>query len=668
MSIFSVFRGLLFHQGEDEASEDIQNAPKRKFKLIQTEEAAQEKRQRAIASESSATSTGYRQPHFIYEPLVNLEDGFRLFRFVSTTCKTDNITCELSEHCLSEPPTYQALSYEWSSPKKQAWIRVNGRRFRVRRNLLIFLKKVRASVPLGSWIFADAICIDQSDLRERNTQVLLMGRIYSSARSVLAWIGPAADQSEKLYQLHNQSSSLKKWTIDETLNWIFQTPDPAIVTRALIALENRSYWNRMWIVQEVLLARDITIFCGSWAISWYEFERMLRLSALISKLQDGLVWEPTIHVGPVQDPKWAHNIASEVIQEKQQCRLRSFVAHRRITTGSTLGLPITEMVDLYGQSSCADVRDRIYGLLGVVKSSYLGPRLVPDYSKSELNLFFDVLRSYRTIDCSPFAILLNNILQLDEVFFCTSYKELTDRVGKCISNSVEIDKFRAELEYEGQVGARRVPLVQPGLQTTNRLRQAPRTTKMYLITGDRTSSPEDCLFTRASVKKGDRIVRIKYSELAFIYRIRWLKNDEVAMQQKFKEESYQEIQLVGRGVLLSPTFAREAAQFLAKDFQFCNHKESEVCHGVQFGSSVGIPILPTDMLIITTALDHNRKSLKEFRLDGKVSRTAPTDHMAAIREIEKSSCIKDTKDGMLLLLDAKWEHRLKCTFNDCELK
>lgn len=45
-----------------------------------------------------------------------------------------------------------------------------------------------------SYFWADAICINQQDIKERTQQVQLMGQIYGSAETVYSWLGPR-DQS-----------------------------------------------------------------------------------------------------------------------------------------------------------------------------------------------------------------------------------------------------------------------------------------------------------------------------------------------------------------------------------------------------------------------------------------------------------------------------------------
>ncbi len=38
-------------------------------------------------------------------------------------------------------------------------------------------------------LWADAVCMNQNDIPENNTQVLLMAKVYSMAAKVLVWLG-----------------------------------------------------------------------------------------------------------------------------------------------------------------------------------------------------------------------------------------------------------------------------------------------------------------------------------------------------------------------------------------------------------------------------------------------------------------------------------------------
>ncbi|KAF2621405.1 HET-domain-containing protein, partial [Macroventuria anomochaeta] len=87
---------------------------------------------------------------------------------------------------------YKAVSYVWGNAVKTKEILLNGKAFTVRMNLHSFLQQLIKDRSIwsclgGYWI--DAICIDQTNVAERNYQVALMGKIYSRAFSVIVWLG-----------------------------------------------------------------------------------------------------------------------------------------------------------------------------------------------------------------------------------------------------------------------------------------------------------------------------------------------------------------------------------------------------------------------------------------------------------------------------------------------
>ncbi|KAF1815964.1 hypothetical protein P152DRAFT_455687 [Eremomyces bilateralis CBS 781.70] len=129
--------------------------------------------------------------HFKYEPL-NQPAAFRLL-LLEPGKDEDAITCKLQIHHLSasyplsmpkdSTPPFEAISYVWGSADLIHTIECNEKPLRITANLRQALLLLRCpSRPVFVW--ADAICIDQSDLKERRVQVDLMERIYSRAKRV----------------------------------------------------------------------------------------------------------------------------------------------------------------------------------------------------------------------------------------------------------------------------------------------------------------------------------------------------------------------------------------------------------------------------------------------------------------------------------------------------
>ena len=146
-------------------------------------------------------------------------------------------------------PPYVALSYEWGDASESRKIYVGGRTFGVRRNLWWCLRFIARFYDC-QYLWVDAICIDQDNLPERNEQVRNMGRIYANAATVLVWLGIEYED-----------------TYTEEYRTGVSTYNPGNWDRRLL---ERSYWSRMWIIQELLLARKVEILDGLRVITWNE--------------------------------------------------------------------------------------------------------------------------------------------------------------------------------------------------------------------------------------------------------------------------------------------------------------------------------------------------------------------------------------------------------------
>jgi hypothetical protein len=149
----------------------------------------------------------------------------RLLSFAATADVDDSIVLELCYVSLNDYPyfEYDALSYTWGNPVLESQrnesalvdclpqsfittpiqengpnvetrqsilstIWVNGQQHEVTENLFSALGRLR-QIDRKHFLWVDAICINQEDLRERTDQVKLMGDIYRNAKEVLIWLG-----------------------------------------------------------------------------------------------------------------------------------------------------------------------------------------------------------------------------------------------------------------------------------------------------------------------------------------------------------------------------------------------------------------------------------------------------------------------------------------------
>lgn len=109
-------------------------------------------------------------------------------------------------------------------------------------------------------LVVDAVCINQNDIVERSHQVGIMSQIYSKAEEVAMWLGRGTERTELAMETLQRLAYPNEW---ESLQW-----DTDGRWRALKDLFDLEYFSRMWIVQEVVLARRLTIYCGSKSVDW----------------------------------------------------------------------------------------------------------------------------------------------------------------------------------------------------------------------------------------------------------------------------------------------------------------------------------------------------------------------------------------------------------------
>ncbi|RDI78815.1 hypothetical protein Vi05172_g11237 [Venturia inaequalis] len=244
-------------------------------------------------------------------------------------------------------------------------------------------------------IWVDALCINQEDPVERSHQVNLMSDIYSQAQLVVVWLGPEAENSglamryiEKVSNSMRSYASTKRDTHTNDITNLSEAPqslpkrqypshfaDSKLASEwrldktlcdAISALCDRAYWSRLWVLQEIVLARNILVLCGPETCKWKAFEVLADVEER-EKL-------PDIFDLP----------AIRTIE-------RRIAWHREGKPAKTL-----DYLLLYGSPErlqCAEPRDKVFGLLGLLEHS---PRamlgvLEADYAKSATEIFCDIL-------------------------------------------------------------------------------------------------------------------------------------------------------------------------------------------------------------------------------------------------------------------------------------
>ena len=183
-------------------------------------------------------------PPYRYSPLLPGPDSIRLLRLLPHKDRTAPIQCELFDYTLQEPSQgthlYEALSYVWGGQEKPRSISIDGQDLPVTVNLHEALSHLRDHF-FDRIIWADAICIDQTDLKERGHQVQCMAKIYCKANRVIAWLGDAADDSDRALE-HIYLAA--KQTMDPSSSQAIQ--------QAIFAVLQRPWFRRIWVREPLL--------------------------------------------------------------------------------------------------------------------------------------------------------------------------------------------------------------------------------------------------------------------------------------------------------------------------------------------------------------------------------------------------------------------------------
>lgn len=187
-----------------------------------------------------------------YTPLNADKDEIRILTLLPGQ-SSDPIDCTLQVASLDDAPKYEALSYVWGDAVVQREVFVDGHPTNVTVSLETALRALRnEDKPRALW--ADAICMNQSDILEKNFQVPLMGRVYAEADSVLVWLGEPSPEVELVITCLSRPGVDQPELLSGLLSEM-SFDDLVMFWEGLNQMITHKYWTRMWTYQEFRLAK-----------------------------------------------------------------------------------------------------------------------------------------------------------------------------------------------------------------------------------------------------------------------------------------------------------------------------------------------------------------------------------------------------------------------------
>ncbi|KAF5704837.1 heterokaryon incompatibility protein [Fusarium mundagurra] len=301
---------------------------------------------------------------FQYKPFDLESTGFRLALLEKGT--QSQLRCHLVQAYLNDIIPYEAVSYTWESLSTTHEIIVDKKTLSITESLYEALCHLRRpDEDRVLWI--DALCIDQTNIKERGHQVNRMAEIYKKADKVIVWLGYLSGNATQLKSaitmLEAQITQLpgipRKWPRQDP-RWKSQWRQIEAnlgpfcrdnLVDGLKSFMKKPWFSRVWILQEVANAKKTVVECNLGEVPGWIF-------ALLPHAMD--------------------------VEVTEQCQaVLDIMPHP--STPSTSRKENTNLSNLlwkFRGCKATDPRDRVYALLGMA-SDMKDSAIQPDYAKEE---------------------------------------------------------------------------------------------------------------------------------------------------------------------------------------------------------------------------------------------------------------------------------------------
>jgi len=364
---------------------------------LQREESAQriqEEHSQRVEQENVQTLAAVNS-QYVYRELQ--PDEIRLLELLPG-CGAELIQCRLLPTSLSQSPgQYEALSYVWGDPSQaRGTVLVGGTRLEIYETLYQILVRLRHPTD-RRMLWVDAICINQSDVEERNTQLPLMQSIYRDASQTVVWLGPESKSTGNTFQMlhelaaeaislnpqlqqnHYSLSSITDLTQDEKAAQrpVLITSPPSFHSYipfnsnqtpskvrdrwngdyTIFKVISGGWWKRAWTVQELLLSSTIVLLKGSYDITWTE---------LCIAVDHGL----NLRIWPVVDSGFVLN---QAIVPYASIRALERRLNQQISGNVSPSEIFLSLLMHCRHRDARDPRDKIYAVLGMIPDCHSVP-------------------------------------------------------------------------------------------------------------------------------------------------------------------------------------------------------------------------------------------------------------------------------------------------------
>jgi hypothetical protein len=215
--------------------------------------------------------------------------------------------------------------------------------------------------PRYLWI--DAICINHSDKAEKSSQISSIRSIYEEAKRMILWTGDDGGGGEAVLRLLRKLKDRDSMaSIQRKLTTVFGHTSIEPVHQFI----SRAWFKRWWVVEEIVLAREARIMCGSRSMEFDKFYNALCTLYARGNVEAGNGLDLVDWIG--------------AIHRMRRNRIRQPPSQ----------WPLLNMLVRFHQADCSNDHDRIVSMLGMGLNNF---GLTIDYNAPIEDLYRQFARS-----------------------------------------------------------------------------------------------------------------------------------------------------------------------------------------------------------------------------------------------------------------------------------
>ncbi|KAI1609120.1 heterokaryon incompatibility protein-domain-containing protein [Exophiala viscosa] len=336
---------------------------------------------------------------YVWSELAEPGD-FRLL-YLQGWDSTAAIICSLIPASIAKPPSYCAISHCWGKRDLTHAIVCDGKRLPITAAVHALFAQIQKSDDLEKTIWIDAVCINQDSPEERAQQVLLMKDIFSKAQLTIVYFGEPerAKDVPAMLELGDKIIEMARKTPPKHLK------EEDLVSNGLPSLGDTSWttlanffclpwFNRVWIVQEYVLANVITFLYGE---HWIPHEYIISINRTFSKNEDSYNLEELLRplaTRPKQTSAfWNNDTPTRWLGISQKISQMEYFRSMRKLNIDYQKWALRMLTSRSSSTEATDRRDYIFGMLGLLPIDAANhPDLQPDYNAPDQHAYTKLAR------------------------------------------------------------------------------------------------------------------------------------------------------------------------------------------------------------------------------------------------------------------------------------